>query len=231
MRAKILALFLLCSVTLCAQDIIVQNNGNTILSKVIEIGSTEVKYKKFSNLNGPTYTIAKAEILVINYENGEKESFSNSQSSSSVVNSNNIGKRMLSDNELLRIDANNNKTPEKVKKLRRNAWIGVVGVVVGIGLVSIDLVNESDEIEPHDEGEGLGYLIGGPLVIGSTIYSCVNFSKANKLQKEYDSYVHSAPIFQENIKLSNGSMLSAGVDFIKGKNLGYTPGLGLRYNF
>ena len=79
-----------------------QNNGNTILSKVIEIGSTEVKYKKFSNLNGPTYTIAKAEILVINYENGEKESFSNAQLSGSVVNSNNIGKRILSDDELLK---------------------------------------------------------------------------------------------------------------------------------
>ena len=72
MRANFLTLFLLFSVTLFAQDIIVQNNGNTILSKVIEIGSTEVKYKKFSNLNGPTYTIAKAEILVINYEMEKK---------------------------------------------------------------------------------------------------------------------------------------------------------------
>ena len=111
MRVKFLILFLLCSVTLFAQDIIVQNNGNTILSKVVEIGATEVKYKKFSNLNGPTYTIAKAEILVINYENGEKESFANAQAS--VVNTNNIGKRMLSDNELLRVDANNNKTSKK----------------------------------------------------------------------------------------------------------------------
>ena len=231
MRAKFLALFFLCSVTLFAQDVIVQNNGNTILSKVIEIGSTEVKYKKFSNLNGPTYTIAKAEILVINYENGEKESFANASSSGSVVNMNNMGKRMLSDNELLKIDANNNMVPTEIKKFRKKGWLGVVGVVVGIGLVSIDLVNETDEIEPHDEGEGLGYLIGGSLVIGSTIYSCVNFSKANRLQKELDSYVHVAPIFQENIKLGNGNMLSAGVDFIKGKNLGYTPGLGLRYNF
>jgi hypothetical protein len=144
---------------------------------------------------------------------------------------NNMGKRMLSDNELLKIDANNNMVPTEIKKFRKKGWLGVVGVVVGIGLVSIDLVNESDEIEPHDDGEGLGYLIGGSLVIGSTIYSCVNFSKANRLQKELDSYVHSAPIFQENIKFDNGNILSAGVDFIKGKNLGYTPGLGLRYNF
>ena len=226
MRAKFLALFLLCSVTLFAQDIIVQNNGNTILSKVIEIGSTEVKYKKFSNLNGPTYTIAKAEILVINYENGEKESFANASSSGSVVNMNNMGKRMLSDNELLKIDANNKKSPENIDKLRRNVWVGaIVGLGVGVGFLAICM---DDDALGVDNGK---YYIGGAFILGGAIYAGVNFIKANRLQKELDSYVHVAPIFQENIKFGNGSMLSAGVDFIKGKNVGYTPGLGLRYNF
>ena len=226
MRAKFLALFLLCSVTLFAQDIIVQNNGNTILSKVVEIGATEVKYKKFSNLNGPTYTIAKAEILVINYENGEKESFKNTQSSGSVVNTNNIGKRTLSDNELLKVDAYNTKIPENVKKLRRKAWIGGL-VGVGIGAVFGMCAYNADD----DNDIGAYAIVGGTCILGGAIYACVNFAKANILQKEFGSYVHAAPVFQENIKLGNGSMLSAGVDFIKGKNVGYTPGLGLRYNF
>lgn len=225
MRVKFLILFLLCSVALFAQDIIVQNNGNTILSKVVEIGASEVKYKKFSNLNGPTYTIAKAEILVINYENGEKESFANAQAS--VVNTNNIGKRMLSDNELLRVDANNNNVnSEKIKRLKRNGWIvGLLGVGIGTGFCII--ASNADSAE---------YLtiygaIGGTCILGGAIYAGVNFIKANRLQKELDSYVHVAPIFQENIKFDNGSMLSAGVDFIKGKDFGYTPGVGLRYNF
>lgn len=227
MRAKFLALFLLCSVTLFAQDIIVQNNGNTILSKVVEIGATEVKYKKFSNLNGPTYTIAKAEILVINYENGEKESFANAQAS--VVNTNNIGKRMLSDNELLRVDANNNKLDPKIKRLRRNGWIGaLIGVGVGAGFLLL-----ADRGDPFDVADAPATYstIGGLCILGGAVYAGVCLIKANRLQKELDSYVHSAPIFQENIKFDNGNMLSAGVDFIKGKNLGYTPGLGLRYNF
>lgn len=227
MRAKFLALFLLCSVTLFAQDIIVQNNGNTILSKVVEIGATEVKYKKFSNLNGPTYTIAKAEILVINYENGEKESFANASSSGSVVNTNNIGKRTLSDNELLKVDAyNNNKLDPKIKRLRRNGWIGgLIGVGIGtvLGICTLRLEDDNDI--------GACAIAGGTFILGGAIYAGVNFIKANRLQKELDSYVHSTPIFQENIKFDNGSMLSAGVDFIKDKNLGYTPGLGLRYNF
>ena len=241
MRAKFLALFLLCSVTLFAQDIIVQNNGNTILSKVIEIGSTEVKYKKFSNLNGPTYTIAKAEILVINYENGEKESFSNAQLSGSVVNTNNIGKRILSDDELLKVDANINNVPPKVKKLRKNAWIGgLIGVGVGAGFIFWANIIEVDEYDkspnkydPFDIDEPLltYSVIGGLCIVGGAVYAGINFAKANRLLKEYNSYVHSAPIFQEKIKLSNGNMLSAGVDMLKSRNVGYTPGLGLRYNF
>lgn len=232
MRAKFLVLFLLCSVTLFAQDVIVQNNGNTILSKVVEIGATEVKYKKFSNLNGPTYTIAKAEILVINYENGEKESFKNTQSSGSVVNTNNIGKRTLSDNELLKVDGYNNQIPNKIKKLRRKAWVGgLIGVGVGTGfLLLADDVADGDPFDVADASATYS-VISGLCILGGAIYAGVCFAKANKLQKEFDSYVHAAPIFQEDIKLGNGSMLSAGVDFIKGKNFGYTPGLGLRYNF
>lgn len=226
MRVKFLILFLLCSVTLFAQDIIVHKNGNTILSKVVEIGATEVKYKKFSNLNGPTYTIAKAEILVINYENGEKENFNNAQASGSIVNTNNIGKRTLSDNELLKVDLYNNKTPKDVKRLRRNGWIvGLLGVGIGTGFCIIASNADSDEYAVYYS------VIGGTFILGGVIYAGVNFAKAHKLQRDLDFYVHAAPIFQENIKLGNGGMLSAGVDMLKSKNTGYAPGLGLRYNF
>ena len=38
-----------------AQDVIVKKDGSTILSKVLEVSSTDIKYKKFSNPDGPTY--------------------------------------------------------------------------------------------------------------------------------------------------------------------------------
>ena len=77
MRFKVLLSLALATgtTTVFAQDVIVKHDGSTILSKVTKIGTTEVEYKKFSNQNGPTYSIQKSDIQAINYENGEKETF------------------------------------------------------------------------------------------------------------------------------------------------------------
>lgn len=75
MKQLLVISFLLWAASAFSQDVIVKHDGSTILSKVTEIGVSEAKYKKFSNQNGPTYTILKSDILSINYENGEKETF------------------------------------------------------------------------------------------------------------------------------------------------------------
>ena len=64
------------SLTIMAQDVIVKQDGSTILSKVMEINSAEIKYKKWSNVDGPIYAISRSEVLSINYQNGEVEVFS-----------------------------------------------------------------------------------------------------------------------------------------------------------
>jgi hypothetical protein len=65
-----------------AQDIITTLNGDEIKSKVMEVSSTEVKYKKFDNLSGPLFVVLKSELLMIKYENGNKDVFTNSNSKS-----------------------------------------------------------------------------------------------------------------------------------------------------
>lgn len=60
-----------------AQDLIVKKDGSVIQAKVTKIGTSEVEYKKWSNQDGPQYSIAVADILAINYQNGEKETFDN----------------------------------------------------------------------------------------------------------------------------------------------------------
>ena len=60
-----------------AQDTLSMRTGVNILVKVIEIGTTEVKYKKQDNLNGPVFSILKSDLLLIKYENGTKDDYSN----------------------------------------------------------------------------------------------------------------------------------------------------------
>lgn len=63
-----------------AQDVITKKDGSEIQAKVLEVISTEVKYKKFDNQTGPTYSIQKSEVLMVKYENGTKDIFANESS-------------------------------------------------------------------------------------------------------------------------------------------------------
>src|SRR5687767_15569418 len=58
-----------------AQDTIVLKNNTVIKAKVIEIGTTEIKYKKIENLDGPTYNIKRSEVQMVKYENGSTDTF------------------------------------------------------------------------------------------------------------------------------------------------------------
>lgn len=60
---------------LFSQDIIVLNNGEKISSKVVVIGIADITYKKYDNLEGPDYVIAKDDVLKITYEDGRDEFF------------------------------------------------------------------------------------------------------------------------------------------------------------
>ena len=59
-----------------AQDLIVLRNAEEISAKVTAITPDAVTYKRWSNPDGPTYTIEKAQIFYIKYQNGEKDVFS-----------------------------------------------------------------------------------------------------------------------------------------------------------
>lgn len=58
-----------------AQDLLTTKTGEDISCKVLEVAITEIKYKKFDDLNGPVFSILKSEVLLIRYENGTKDIF------------------------------------------------------------------------------------------------------------------------------------------------------------
>ena len=64
--------------TTSAQDLIVKNDSTKIESKVIEITPEQVRYKRFSNPEGPTYVLPTLEIHYIRYANGETEYYTRS---------------------------------------------------------------------------------------------------------------------------------------------------------
>lgn len=74
-------------VRLFAQDTIIGKDSSVIAAKVVEITSGDIKYRKFSNQEGPLYSINKNDVIKVLYENGEIEYFKTS-GESGIVNSN-----------------------------------------------------------------------------------------------------------------------------------------------
>ena len=68
-------MLLLASSVIYAQDIITKKDGTDIQAKVTEVGESQIAYKKFSNLEGPTYIMDISDILMITYQNGEREMY------------------------------------------------------------------------------------------------------------------------------------------------------------
>lgn len=75
MRIKIAMIALLCASYVCASDVIVTKSAKKIDAKVLEVSSDVIKYKKVTNLGGPTYILKISEIQTIVYDNGEVETF------------------------------------------------------------------------------------------------------------------------------------------------------------
>ncbi|MBN8572468.1 MAG: hypothetical protein J0M05_01015 [Candidatus Kapabacteria bacterium] len=75
-RLLVMLTIIVACVELHAQDIIIKRDGKEIPSKVLEISSTEIRYKDFDFLSGPTRVLPISQVVVILYENGKREVFS-----------------------------------------------------------------------------------------------------------------------------------------------------------
>lgn len=86
-----IVLMLVFTTNMLSQDKMFLKSGENIESKILEVKVDEVKYKKYSNLDGPTFTIAKKDIHMVIYENGETEIFKEESvnENTEVISSNN----------------------------------------------------------------------------------------------------------------------------------------------
>lgn len=65
---------------LFAQDVITLRSGETINGKVAEVGTTEIRYYKADNAEGPVYVANKSDVVQIVYANGVKDVFTTQSS-------------------------------------------------------------------------------------------------------------------------------------------------------
>ena len=79
MKHILAVLLLFVATMLCAQtqnhDLIITNSSERIDAVIIEVTSTEIKYKQADFQTGPTFVLAKSEIASIIYSNGQVQTF------------------------------------------------------------------------------------------------------------------------------------------------------------
>ncbi|MCH5216324.1 MAG: hypothetical protein J1F10_05235 [Muribaculaceae bacterium] len=59
--------------SVAAQDIITKTNAEEVRAKVVKIGTDEIEYKSWDNLDGPVYVIRKYDVFSIKYQNGTRD--------------------------------------------------------------------------------------------------------------------------------------------------------------
>lgn len=217
---------LLCTINCVAQDVIVKNNGSTVVCRVVEVNNSEVVYKKWSDLNGSNYIMNISDVTSINYENGRKQELSNAQTNEFAPHNQSSGMQTLNDNVLLNMDIDNQQYYKKAKKLRIIGWVGGSVLLVGAGICAATAKEQGDFF-----GSGAGeasIALAGAGVVWTTYF----LIKANSLQNKAKQIVMANPVIQHDFAFNNGTSLSGGIDLLK-DNITHlhTPGIGLRYNF
>lgn len=80
MKRIFILLMAFCAVLFAtAQDVIFLGANDSIIAKVVSIGASEITYQKWSNLEGPIYSIKTEQIVAIRYANGSCDFFNNKE--------------------------------------------------------------------------------------------------------------------------------------------------------
>lgn len=171
-KILLIAIFAICYVSVNAQDIIKTKDNTEVLSRVIEIGETSVKYKKWENLSGPTYTMSISKISSIIYQNGSVESFTNYVVEESVVATSidkagdKVSSSVIASGNKISRGIDNSVNIQRQELLNQAHQIKVIGWISGLAIIGV--------------GVGVGiateayWLCGvGPVVGGLVIGACL----------------------------------------------------------
>lgn len=74
-KSLLLMALMLLSMLLSAQDIIITNDSQKIEAKITEVSKSEIRYKEYDNLDGPTFVLSTKDIDTIIYSSGKVKLF------------------------------------------------------------------------------------------------------------------------------------------------------------
>lgn len=212
-----------------AQDVIVKNDGSTVLCKIIGVNNTEVIYTKWSDADGPQYIIDRSLVSSINYQDGRQDKLNERTANVYAPGNQQSGEANYNDKALLALDYQRYEIDylKKAKTLKTVGWsVGISGVVIGTTVLILGLCWDSDG------GEEDIFIPLGSVLVGGGVGTAIGcLVKANQYAKKA-RMLASAPLFQHEFNFKDGSSLCAGIDMIRDKRLQQsTFGLGLQYNF
>lgn len=235
MKHLLFLMLFCCAVCVSAQDVIVKKDGSTVVCRVLEVKSSEVVYKLWTERNGSSYIMDLSLVSSINYESGKKESFSDITENKFLPYNQSNGERQINDKALLIMDDLN-----KVKRLKIVGYtVGGTIVAGGIVIMSIGLSSFSDDCLDYGGYGWKGYEQPGSLWTGVALIpvgaaiTTACLIKSNKIKKEYNK-VQNYALYQQDFKLKNGNSITPSVDMLKYTDKGFktqTIGMGLSYNF
>lgn len=107
------------TIALC-QDVITKTDGSSLQVKVTDIEDAVIKYKKFDNQEGPTYSINKKDVVTIAYKNGSVDKFSEEEA-----------KPAASGSTSGKLDLDDENTIRQIEALAKNAGESVLSKCTG----------------------------------------------------------------------------------------------------
>lgn len=207
---KKLVLLLLCFFaceSVYSQDTIKTKDGQEILSQVVEIGETSVKYRKWDNREGPIYSISISKINSIVYKNGVIDNFANYDSPENVIASSIDRQGTIVSNSLSTSGNNISMSVGNIAKQQdlyskarflRGCGYGL-GALVFVGSMIWGISN----IDAYEDSFPLGPVLVGSL--GTTLIMATFLPPANELEWEAEhlsEYTVAAYELSDNLALN-----------------------------
>jgi hypothetical protein len=199
------SMLLFARISCYAQDTLVKRDGQQLIGKVLEVSTTEVKYKKAELPDGPMYTEEKSAIAQIKYQGGYVDTFQEIKKSSvekskneddyraPVKNSSitrmgsyykyneNLMKEQEMQNILLKVnDPEINLRVKSARTSKALRYIGFAAIPLAVGsAVLFSLVNFSQPANTSVMNMASGALAGSVILLGGSIYFNVNHKVQN----------------------------------------------------